>query len=91
MGDALGRFVYLMDAAMDYKSDQKHKKYNPFLAMGQPDAERWEEYLVNTMGRCTQSFEALPLVQDKGLLDNILYSGVWVQYRGKGKKRGVTP
>ena len=38
------------------------------------------------MGRCTESYEKLPLVQDKPLLDNILYSGVWVQYRGKMKK-----
>ena len=87
MGDALGRFIYLMDAAMDYERDQKHKKYNPFLAMGQPDPGRWEEYLVNTMGRCTEAFERLPLVQDKDLLDNILYSGVWIQYRGKRKER----
>ena len=91
MGDSLGRFVYLMDAAMDYDRDRKQGKYNPFLAMGQPDRARWEEYLVSTMGRCTQSFEMLPLVQDKPLLDNILYSGVWVNYRAREKKRGVTP
>ena len=91
MGDALGRFIYLMDAAMDYSRDEKHKKYNPFLAMGQSDPMRWEEYLVNTMGRCTDAFERLPLVQDKALLDNILYSGVWVQYRGRGKERTKNP
>ena len=32
----------------------------------------WEDYLVLTMGRCTENFEKLPLVQDKALLDNIL-------------------
>ena len=91
MGDALGRFVYLMDAAMDYSCDQKHNKYNPFLAMGQQDPRKWEDYLVHTMGRCTDAFERLPLVQDKDLLDNILYSGVWVQYRGRGKERTKNP
>ena len=35
------------------------------------------------MGRCTAAFEKLPLVQDKPLLDNILYSGVWINKRGK--------
>ena len=39
-----------------------------------------------TMGRCTAEFEKLPLVQDKPLLDNILYSGVWVNYRRKRKE-----
>ena len=29
MGDALGRFIYLMDAAMDYRQDAKKGKYNP--------------------------------------------------------------
>ena len=38
------------------------------------------------MGRCTDYYERLPLVQDKGLLDNILYSGVWGIYRGKRKE-----
>ena len=43
----------------------------------------WEEYLVLAMARCTEYFERLPLVQDKDLLDNILYSGVWTQYRSR--------
>ncbi len=87
MGHALGRFIYLLDAAVDYDKDQKEGKYNPYLAMGMDkDWPRWEEYLVLTMGRCTESFEKLPLVQDKALLDNILYSGVWVNYRGKRKE-----
>ena len=87
MGNALGRFVYLLDAALDYEKDLKKGKYNPFVAMGLgKDWQRWEEYLVMTMGRCTAYFEKLPLVQDKDLLDNILYSGVWVNYRGKRKE-----
>lgn len=87
IGDALGRFVYLLDGALDYRKDQKKGKYNPYLAMGQKENwQAWEEYLVLTMGRCTDAFERLPLVQDKALLDNILYSGVWINYRGKRKE-----
>ena len=87
MGMALGRFIYLADAAVDFRKDRKKGKYNPYLAMG--DAEdwpRWEDYLVLAMGRCTAYYEKLPLVQDKALLDNILYSGVWTNFRGKGAK-----
>ena len=87
MGDALGRFIYLLDAALDYDRDLRKGKYNPYIAMGTgKDRARWEEYLVLTMARCTDHFEKLPLVQDKALLDNILYSGVWVRYRGKRKE-----
>lgn len=86
LGDSLGRFIYLLDAALDYDKDARKGKYNPYLAMGTgKDPARWEEYLVLTMGRATEAFERLPLVQDKALLDNILYSGVWVSYRGKGR------
>ena len=60
------------------------------LAMGmEKDEKRWEEYLVLAMGRCAERYEKLPLVQDKALLDNILYSGVWVNYRGKRKEEAA--
>ena len=88
MGMALGRFIYLADAALDYRQDKRRKKYNPYIAMGTgEDPARWEEYLILAMGRCTESFEKLPLVQDKKLLDNILYSGVWCVFRGKKKEK----
>ena len=91
LGDALGRFIYLLDAALDYDKDRKKGSYNPYLAMGTgKDWARWEEYLLLTMGRCTDAFERLPLVQDKALLDNILYSGVWINYRRKRKEEDPT-
>ena len=91
MGQALGRFIYLTDAAVDYRRDAKNKRYNPFLAMGTgEDWPRWEQYLVLAMGRCTDYYERLPLVQDKALLDNILYSGVWAEFR-RAEKSGGKP
>lgn len=87
-GDALGRYIYLADAAMDYQKDRKHKQYNPFIAMGMEYAPaQWEQYLVLAMGRCTEYFERLPLVQDKPILNNILYSGVWVEYRKRMRSK----
>lgn len=88
MGQALGRFIYLTDAAVDYRRDQKKQKYNPFLAMGMgEDWQAWENYLVLAMARCTRYFETLPLVQDKELLDAILYSGVWAEFRRSMPRR----
>ena len=88
LGYHLGRFIYLLDAAADFERDKKQGKYNPFLAMGmaEPDWKRWEDYLVLTMARCTESYEKLPLVQDKDILDNILYSGIWLHCRANTKK-----
>ena len=83
IGRDLGRYIYLADAVMDYPRDKKKGQYNPFLAMGLEDPQQWEQYLLMAMGRCTDYYERLPLIQDKTLLDNILYSGVWVKLRSK--------
>ena len=88
MGMALGRFIYLADAVIDYRRDVKKHNYNPFLAMGmKQNWAAWEQYLLLEMGRCTDYYERLPLVQDKQILDNILYSGVWVVYRAQQKEQ----
>ena len=82
MGHALGRFIYLADAVVDFEKDRRKGRYSPLKP---EDRDQWEEYLVLAMGRCTEEFEKLPLVQDKPLLDNILYSGVWMNVRRKNR------
>lgn len=87
LGFYLGRFIYLADAAIDYRRDINHGKYNPFGPIGE-DWESWEQYLVLAMARCTEAYERLPLVEEKDLLDNILYSGVWRSYRRMQRESG---
>lgn len=77
LGDKLGRFVYLMDAAVDLKKDLKGMKYNPLTTI---PTERHEPMLQMLMADCAQAYEALPLHKDKPLMDNILYSGVWSRF-----------
>ena len=87
LGMNLGRYIYLADAVIDYDRDSKRKVYNPFIAAGmQKDYNQMEEYLVLAMSACCGAYEKLPLVQDKKLLDNILYSGVWISFRAKQNK-----
>ena len=91
MGMALGRYIYLADAAVDYHRDVKKGQYNPFIEMQTGENwSLWEQYLVLAMGRCTQYFERLPLVQDKKILDNILYSGIWVEYRRRQGRKALS-
>lgn len=81
LGMGLGRYIYLADAAVDYRRDIRKEQYNPFIVMNTgEDRTLWRQYLDLAMGQCTKYYESLPLVQDKALLDNILYSGVWLQY-----------
>ena len=89
LGVALGRFIYLADAAMDYPRDLRKKKYNPYIAEGKgEDWNRWEEQLVSALALCAEEFERLPLVQDKDILNHILYSGVWCRIHRKKEEDG---
>lgn len=81
-GENLGRFIYMMDACVDYEKDKKHHSYNP-LSFLHPDGMEEEEklqLLKMLISECTFEFERLPLVQDVGILRSVLYSGVWTQY-----------
>lgn len=92
-GTALGRFIYIMDAAVDLEEDKKKGSYNPLLVSGiEKDATK--ELLMVLIGEAAEIFEKLPLVQDAHLLRSALYAGVWRQYNGmesgKEEKNGGT-
>ena len=83
MGAALGRFVYLLDAANDLKADIKNQRYNPLVAQMHLDMPA---ILTMMMGECTAAFDRLPIEQDLKILQNVLYAGVWMNYRKEAKK-----
>lgn len=87
-GEALGRFIYMMDACVDLEKDIKNGKYNPLVKMGKQDLTEEDKQLILKMliGECTRIFEQLPLLQDVDIMRNILYSGVWQQYAAALKK-----
>lgn len=79
LGCGLGRFIYLMDAAVDFADDATSGSYNPFVALGS-DAEAMRATLALTAADAVTPYERLPLVQDTHLMDAILYSGIWAQF-----------
>lgn len=87
-GAALGRFIYMMDACVDYERDRKRGSYNPLLALhgGALTQAEMLALLKMLIGACTAEFERLPLVQDVDILRSVLYSGVWTRYAAKMKK-----
>lgn len=87
-GEALGRFIYMMDACVDYDRDRKRGGYNPLCALRDGELSQQEKLALLKMhiGECTAEFERLPLVQDVEILRSVLYSGVWIKYAGKMKK-----
>lgn len=92
IGFYLGKFIYIMDAYDDLEKDVKEGNYNPLKEMAKQEdyEERCKEMLFMMMGECSAEFEKLPCVLDIDILRNILYDGVWKQYKKlQDEKRGI--
>ena len=91
MGRALGRFIYVMDAAMDLDSDTFHNSYNPFRRYyGLDNEARFRDILKMLISECIYYFDKLPLVKDADILKNILCFGLWQQFDAKFSKKAGT-
>lgn len=77
IGFYLGKYIYFIDAYEDMKKDLENKSYNPFNKL---NIENKEEYANNllmlNLSFLSDEIEKLPLVRDKGIIDNIIYSGM---------------
>ncbi len=82
MGMALGKFIYLLDAADDLAKDRKKHRYNPLYRFS--ETAGWQDALraglEGLMAQCAGAFRILPCVDDADILENILYSGVWLRW-----------
>lgn len=89
MGFFFGKFIYLMDAYEDITEDLEKGTYNPFKELYcRPDFEKQaEQILLMMMADCCRAFERLPIVENTGILRNILYSGVWCRYESVKQER----
>lgn len=89
MGQGLGRFIYIMDACIDYPQDEKKNRPNPLRALGTGERQREadDQLLSMLMADAVEAFELLPLEQDLSLMRNILYSGAWQRYNLAYEKR----
>lgn len=84
-GRALGRFIYIMDAAADLHGDLKHERYNPLVGISHGDIT---ELLEIMGGDVMRTFQALPLTNDRDIMENILCAGIWTNYQTPQTKKG---
>lgn len=89
IGNALGRFIYILDAYEDLEEDNKKGRYNGLRAYYQrPDYDAFvENILKSLMAQCAAGFERLPVIENANLLRNIIYSGVWTRFELCKKKK----
>ena len=83
VGLALGKWIYLIDAADDYEEDKKRGRFNPFFAYEEGLDEAEKENLRDSLTEYLYEAErALALVDDfpvpefEELLKNLLYLGL---------------
>ena len=77
LGRSLGSFIYLMDAFLDRKKDERKSAYNLLLRL---NGEVIESLMMNAATDASTSFEALALDDNLAILRNIIYSGIWKNY-----------
>mgnify|MGYP001328510311 CR=1 FL=1 len=102
MGYNLGRWIYILDAYDDLEEDIKDKNYNPILM--QYDYNNGEDIdqfkasvrdavnfnLTFSISEVEKSYTLLNIEKNKGLIDNIIYSGLLAKtdkvLQGRGKE-----
>lgn len=83
-GTALGRAVYLFDAAADLEDDLKHLRYNPFTFLPSGSEEALLEDAMAAVCGAFDALAAVPLVSvHRNLYDSVFLSGIWTEYRAK--------
>lgn len=89
LGMYLGKFIYLMDAYDDLESDQAKQQFNVLVERSKdPLFESWiVDILSLQMAKACEALEELPIVDNEGILKNILYSGIWSKYQAKQSQK----
>ena len=82
-GFALGKAIYMMDAAVDLKKDIRHKQYNPLVMLTKAEIKTALDIL---MAETVDAYRKLPVKQDAAIIENILYSGIWTVYQSRMAK-----
>ena len=83
-GRTLGRFIYVMDAAIDLRSDIRHERYNCLVGT---DPKSIYELLQVMGGDFMRCFRRLELTTDTEIAENILTAGIWQKYAARHRKK----
>ena len=77
IGFYLGKYIYILDAYDDMEKDKKNNSYNPFNLCEVKDVQQYAINLLNlNLSFLDNELNKLPLIKEKPILDNIIYSGI---------------
>lgn len=84
IGFNLGKYIYILDAYEDLEEDNKKGRYNPFIDYIDKKEElknKVDRLISMSLGMTTKNIEQLNLEFNKSIIDNIIYSGVYLRYK----------
>lgn len=85
LGFNIGKYIYIMDAYEDLDKDLETGEYNPFKEY-KDDREllkkRVDKLIMMCLSRLEKAVIALDIKVNNGIINNIIYSGVYLRYRG---------
>lgn len=79
LGYSVGRYIYILDAAVDLEDDIKLDRYNPLIEMneqGEYSKDFIEGQLNICVGEAAKAYELLDIKKFKNILDNLIYLGL---------------
>ena len=84
IGFNIGKYIYLLDAYEDLDKDYKKGRYNPFIEYIDKKEElkqRVDKLISLCLGMLSNSIDRLNLKMNTGIIENIVYSGVYLRYQ----------
>ena len=85
VGFNIGKYIYIMDAYEDLDEDLEKGRYNPFTDY-KDDREalklRVDKLIGMILSRLEEAILDLGIKVNKSIIDNIIYSGVYLRYKG---------
>ena len=85
VGFNAGKYIYILDAYEDLEEDIKNNEYNPFKEYENREDELKEKVDRNIMmclSRLEKAIMDLDIKVNRGIIDNIIYSGIYLRYKG---------
>ncbi|CEN80476.1 DUF5685 family protein [Paraclostridium sordellii] len=84
IGFNIGKYIYILDAYEDLDNDIKKGRYNPFIEYIDKKEElikKVDKLISISLGYLSQSIDELHIKTNVGIIDNIIYSGVYLRYK----------
>lgn len=84
IGFNIGKYIYLLDAYEDLEKDYKKGRYNPFIDYIDKKEElkvRVDKLISISLGMLGRRIDNLNLKMNTAIIENIVYSGVYLRYQ----------